>query len=327
MTAAQVIEPGRVVLVRVPRPDPGAGQVRVALEGSGVCASNLPVWGGRPWFRYPLPPGALGHEGWGTVEAVGAGADPAWIGRRVAAASEHAYAEFDVVAEESLVPLPNGSPDVAPVEPFGCLFNILDRCAPERGSWLAVVGLGFIGLGIVHLAVEAGARVIAVSSRPEALARAREAGAEAALAADLRADASNREGVAVDIAELTAGQGCARVVECTGHQGPLDLAGDLVCAGGRLVIAGYHQDGPRRVDLQQWNWKGIDVINAHERSRARIRRGMQRAARALARRHEWANALVTHRFALGDLASALDRTAQRPPGFVKGAVLTGEVRS
>jgi D-arabinose 1-dehydrogenase-like Zn-dependent alcohol dehydrogenase len=51
-----------VAIARVPRPDAGPGQVRVRLEGSGVCASSLPEWEGWPWFRYPSPPGvAIGR--------------------------------------------------------------------------------------------------------------------------------------------------------------------------------------------------------------------------------------------------------------------------
>ena len=47
----------------MPVPGPGEGQVLVELEGCGVCGSNLPLWEGRPWFSYPLEPGAPGHEG------------------------------------------------------------------------------------------------------------------------------------------------------------------------------------------------------------------------------------------------------------------------
>src|SRR6185369_14924377 len=33
-----------------------AGELRVQIEGCGVCASNLPVWEGKPWFDYPFDP-------------------------------------------------------------------------------------------------------------------------------------------------------------------------------------------------------------------------------------------------------------------------------
>src|SRR5690606_3006595 len=52
-------------------PSPGPRQVLVRLHGCGVCSSNVPVWEGRPWFEYPLAPGAPGHEGWGVIAAIG----------------------------------------------------------------------------------------------------------------------------------------------------------------------------------------------------------------------------------------------------------------
>ena len=61
------------------------------------------------------------------------------------------------------------------------------------------------------------------------------------------------------------------------------LAGDVTGVRGRLVIAGFHQDGPRTVDLQLWNWRGIDVVNAHERAPAVALDGIRQAAARLGR--------------------------------------------
>ena len=107
MSAACLRAPRRVELTVAPVPEPGPGQVCVRLEGCGVCASNLGPWHGAPWFTYPFPPGALGHEGWGVVEALGEGVcgGPA-VGQRVATLSQAAYAQFDVVDAASVVPLP-----------------------------------------------------------------------------------------------------------------------------------------------------------------------------------------------------------------------------
>jgi threonine dehydrogenase-like Zn-dependent dehydrogenase len=63
MRAAVLKGPGRVEVEVVPRPVPGPGQVRLRLEGSGVCASNLTPWSGPEWMKFPTDPGALGHEG------------------------------------------------------------------------------------------------------------------------------------------------------------------------------------------------------------------------------------------------------------------------
>jgi hypothetical protein len=40
---------------------------------------------------------------------------------------------------------------------------------------------------------------------------------------------------------------------------------ELTARGAGSIVAGYHQDGPRQVNMQLWNWRGLDVINAHER--------------------------------------------------------------
>ena len=119
---------------------------------------------------------------------------------------------------------------------------------------------------------------------------------------------------------LTGEDMCERVVECVGKQWPLDLAGELVGFGGRLVVAGYHQDGPRQVNMQMWNWKGIDVINAHERDEAVQLQGVQEAVDAVAAGSFDPAPLYTHTYRLDQLGAALDATRDKPEGFVKALV-------
>src|SRR5690348_12363139 len=96
MRAAVIAKPLAAELRDNTISDPAAGEIRVKLEGCGVCGSNIPVWEGRPWFNYPLQPGSPGHEGWGIVDAVGPQVNAFTIGERVGFLSEHAYAEYDV---------------------------------------------------------------------------------------------------------------------------------------------------------------------------------------------------------------------------------------
>src|SRR5215213_10686444 len=103
MRAARLAGPGRVVLEEVRLPEPGPGQVRIRLEGCGVCASNLTPWGGAEWMTYPTDPGALGHEGWGVVDALGEGVEGLAIGDRVAALSFKSYGEYDLAEQDSVV--------------------------------------------------------------------------------------------------------------------------------------------------------------------------------------------------------------------------------
>src|SRR3712207_8829029 len=123
-------------------------------------------------------------------------------------------------------------------------------------------------------------------------------GAHEALEADERAPAR--------VEELTGGELCDVVVEAAGVQSTLDLASRLARVRGRLVIAGYHQDGPRTVDVQEWNWRGLDVVNAHERDRRVYVEGMRLAAEAVADGRLDPSPLYTHTFALDGLGAALE---------------------
>jgi threonine dehydrogenase-like Zn-dependent dehydrogenase len=113
------------------------------------------------------------------------------------------------------------------------------------------------------------------------------------------------------------------VIEAVGKQWPLDLAAELTREGGRLIIAGYHQDGPRQVNMQLWNWRGFDVVNAHERDPHVSVRGMREAVEAIESGVIDPEMLVTHRFPLDRLREALDATRDRPGNFVKAVVVPG----
>src|SRR3954468_12934367 len=106
MRAGVIAAPGNATVRSIERPQPGRGEVLLALEGSGVCASSLPLWEGRTWFNYPQAPGAPGHEGWGRVLAVGEGVEGLREGQRVAALTYRAHAECDLAAADAVVPLP-----------------------------------------------------------------------------------------------------------------------------------------------------------------------------------------------------------------------------
>jgi D-arabinose 1-dehydrogenase-like Zn-dependent alcohol dehydrogenase len=104
MQAAVVTGPQRLRVVSLALPAPGPHDLRIQLEGCGVCASNLPVWEGRPWFTYPLAPGAPGHEGWGRVDAVGREVRGRAVDERVAVMSTHAYATHEIAQADSAAP-------------------------------------------------------------------------------------------------------------------------------------------------------------------------------------------------------------------------------
>ena len=264
MRAAVLAEPGRIAVSEPPLPQPGPGEVRLRLEGCGVCASNLEPWAGLPWLTYPGEAGGLGHEGWGRIDALGNDVRDLQVGDRVAALSYRSFAEYDLARADMVAVLPaalDGQP--FPGEPLGCAFNIFRRSDIRAGQTVAIIER---------------------------------------------------------VKTLTGDGMCDRVIEAVGKQWPLDLATALIGFGGRLIVAGYHQDGPRQVNMQDWNWKGIDVVNAHERDPAVQMRGLREAIDAVASGRFDPTPLYTHRYPLERLDAALDATRDKPAGFVKALI-------
>ena len=313
MRAAVVTGPGEVRVDEVPLPEPGPGQVRIRVEGCGVCASNLTPWEGPEWMSFPTEPGGLGHEGWGVVDAVGQRVADIQPGQRVTGLSGKAFAQYDVADASALVPLPYGLS--IPGEPFGCAMNIFRRSDIQAGQTVAILGVGFLGAILVRLASHSGARVIAISRREESLELARKMGAAETI------PMRDHWQIIAGVKELTGGRFCERVIEAVGKQWPLDLAAELTAEGGRLVIAGYHQDGPRQVNMQLWNWRGFDVVNAHERDPAVALQGIREAIHAIQSGLIDPSLLITHSYALDRLGDALDATRDKPRNFVKAVVI------
>jgi threonine dehydrogenase-like Zn-dependent dehydrogenase len=308
MRAAVVSSPRRVIVGEAPVPEPGPRQVRVRLEGAGICASELPLYEGRAWFEYPRGYGEPGHEGWGRVDLVGAEVDSLRVGERVALISERAHAELDVTDAANVVVLPDDVGAPFPGEPLACAMNALRRAEVEPGTRVAVIGCGFQGLLLVQLCAGAGCQVTAVSRRESSLDHALSMGA----------DTARRFGDH----ELEDG-GFDVVFEATGYQEPLDLAARLTRVRGRLVIVGYHQDGRRTVDMQLWNWRGLDVINAHERDPAVYVAGLRDAVAAVKDGRLDPAPLLTHRYSLEELGEAYRISCERPEGFVKAVWCDG----
>ncbi|HEY4649886.1 MAG TPA: zinc-binding dehydrogenase [Pontibacter sp.] len=315
MQAAVITAPKTVAVQEVNIPEPGAAEVRIKLEGCGLCASNIPVWEGREWFNYPIEAGNPGHEGWGIVDAVGENVTHVKVGDRVAALSYKSYAAYDLADADKVVKLPEaltGKP--FPGEPLGCALNIFKRSRIEAGQTVAILGIGFLGALLVQLAKHAGAKVIAISQREFSLDVAKECGADETIKMD------DHYGIIEKVKELTNGKFCERVIECTGKEWPLNLAGELTAERGNLIIAGFHQDGMRQVNIQLWNWRGLDVINAHERDPQEYIKGIKAAVEAVEQGIINPEPLYTHTYSLENIDKAFEQLTTRPDGFVKALI-------
>ena len=287
----------------LPRPRPGREEVVVRVRACGVCGSDLNAWRGVPGIEYPLDPGAPGHEVFGEVAELGPAVRRLSVGQAVTGLAQRGYAEYVLARADELVPVDG----LVLGEPLACASNVVRRAAVEPQAAVAVVGFGYLAALVMQLLDPGRQRHwVAISRRVDSRDLALRLGATAAYAFD---------GVPSDCWE-----GFPVVIEAAGVQQTLDYASWLVGYGGRLVIAGYHADGPRTVNLQTWNWKGIDVVNAHERQSSVYVRGLRDGLATLREHDIDLTALITHRVPLEEAPYALNIAETRPGGFLKAIV-------
>ena len=305
MRALNLVAPRTARVIDVPEPSPGVGEALVRVHACGVCGSDLNAWRGVPGVEFPLPTGAPGHEVVGEVIATDDGVRGVQVGDTVTGVMFNGFAEMAVARAEHLVSIPKGQPEVLG-EPLACAMNVVRRARITAGGRVAVVGFGYLAALIVQLLPGDMGEWIAVSRREDSRALAQRLGAVATYDFE---HVPSEQWDSFDV-----------VIEAAGVQQTLDYATWLTAYGGRLVIAGYHADGPRTVNMQSWNWKGIDVINAHARQPTIYVEALRHALELIAARSIDPTVLQTHAVRLERAADAFGLAESRPPGFVKAVV-------
>ena len=168
-------------LVDIPVPQPKANEAVVKLSASGVNFIDVYVREGR---YKALPPFVLGQEGTGVINAVGADVTSVKNGDRVAWAGVlGSYAEYAAVPADRLVPIPDGVTDqqaaAAMLQGMTAQYLSHDTYPLKRGETALIhAAAGGVGLLLVQMAHNIGARVIATVSTDEKANLAREAGAD-----------------------------------------------------------------------------------------------------------------------------------------------------
>ncbi len=305
MRALSLSGPQKAYVLAAPDPSPAGGEVLVRIQACGVCGSDLNAWRGVAGIEFPLPPGAPGHEVVGTVVGTGAGVETLRIGDTVTGVMFNGFAELGVAPAEHLVVIPQGCPEVLG-EPLACAMNVVRRAGISHGDRVAVVGFGYLAALVVQLLPDDVGEWAAVSRREDSRALAKELGATMTYGFE---NVPSEQWDSFDV-----------VIEAAGVQQTLDYATWLTRYGGRLVIAGYHADGPRTVNMQSWNWKGIDVITAHERNPDVYVEALRRALEVIGARGVDPTALQTHTLPLERADEAFVLAESRPAGFVKAVV-------
>ena len=318
MLISRVVSARTSRIDEVPTPSPGPGQVLVEILASGVCTSDL-----TPWRDGPAAGGepiALGHEIAGRVVATGPGASRWREGELVTGLGGPGFATHAVQDADLLLPVPAGvEPAHAIGEPIATLEEAISRTPITAGSRVGIVGLGFMGLGLLQLVrTRAPRTIIAVDPNPEARERALALGAHVALHPD-------------EVAAYVTGSGSTAtehgapdpradvVLEATGVTPGLATASPLVRPFGTLCVVGYHHAGTAPFDMELW-YKGATVVNGFCPDHPRVIQAMSEALRHVADRRFTFAPLVTHRFGLDGVDEAYALMASRAPGFVKAVI-------
>ncbi len=327
MKQAVLRAPGKFDIVEAPVPSIGATELLVRVGACGVCASELDMFTGHSDRQFPM---LLGHEVSGIVAQVGTAVTRQRVGDRVGIwVTEAGFSEYVKVDTNYALPAGDMPLELALAEPMACAVNAVEVADPQLGDDVVIVGAGFMGALVLKLVLLRGPRKVFVAdARPEALAFARSIGATHTI--DVRTE-SLVDVVRANTDRVPAGTfgdvdaldevGADISFEVTGVQAPLAILGDATRMAGKVVIVGYHQGGNREIPLGDWNWKALQVINAHFREISTIMSGMRTGMRLLSSGRVEIDDLVTHRFGLDDVGLAFQVAIDKPEGFVKSTVI------
>src|ERR1700688_698907 len=236
MKAIQVKQPGgpeAMEFVDLPVPQPKANEAVVKLSASGVNFIDVYFREGR---YKAVPPFVLGQEGTGVVNGVGSDVTTVRNGDRVAwTAVMGSYAEYAAVPADRLVPIPDGVTDqqAAATMLQGVTGHYLshDTYPLKRGETALVhAAAGGVGLLLVQMAHNIGARVIATVSTEEKAKLAREAGAHEVIL-------YTQSDFEVETKRLTGGKGVDVVYDSVGKT-TFDKGLNVLRPRGMMVLFG-----------------------------------------------------------------------------------------
>jgi alcohol dehydrogenase len=253
-------------MVDMPRPSPGPGHVRIAVEACGVCRTDADMVQGVFGDQvFPLTPG---HEIAGRIDMIGEGVEGWEIGERVAVgwfggndgtceacregdaincehlqvpglAYQGGYAESVVVPTSALAHIPD---ELSFVEaaPMGCAgvttFNGLRRTSAQPGDLVGVLGIGGLGHLALQFADKMGFDTVAIARGGDKEETARQLGARHYI-----------DDAKQDISEALQALGGAKVVMATvGAPAAMSAAVDGLCARGELVTIGV---SPNKIEV------------------------------------------------------------------------------
>jgi len=241
----------------VPTPEPGPGQVRLAVKAASLNFPDILIVQNKYQFKPPLP-FVPGSEFAGVVEAVGEGVSHVKPGDRVAAiGGTGGFGTHALVPADKLLPLPEGfafEHAAAFAFTYGTSHHaLMDRASLKAGETVLVLGAaGGVGTAALQIAKAAGARVIAGASTDEKCALCRELGADATLN-------YSTANVRDTLKELSGGKGPDVVYDPIGG----DIAEPVfrsIAWRGRYLVVGFAAGGIPALPFNLALLKGASIV-------------------------------------------------------------------
>jgi threonine dehydrogenase-like Zn-dependent dehydrogenase len=352
MRAVAFQAPGQIEIVERPRPVPRAGEAVIRITATTICGTDVHIIKG----EYSVRPGLiLGHEPVGVIDQLGPGLEAEYqIGQRVIVGAitpcgqcfyclngshsqchgplggwrfgntiDGAWAEFLLVpdARANLAPIPDGLTDedvLLVPDIFSTGLSGAESGNVKVGDSVAVFAQGPIGLcATIGARLRGAALIVAVDAVPERLEMARRFGA------NVLVNYRDQDPVAA-IKRLTEGRGVDVAIEALGRQETFESALRATRPGGTLSSLGVYSG--KLVAPYEALHAGLGdqriVTTLCPGGKERMRRLMA----MVANRRVDLSPLVTHRFAMDDIAEAYELFAAQRDGVMKVAILPGVAR-
>ncbi|MFA7231769.1 MAG: alcohol dehydrogenase catalytic domain-containing protein [Victivallaceae bacterium] len=343
MKAMQLTGLRRMELREVPKPViAGERDVLIKMTHVGVCGSDVHYYlNGRIGSQVVKYPFAVGHEGAGIVESVGAAVTRVKPGDRIAiepgnpcyvcdqclagrqhtcrvltylgcpGQAEGCLSEYIVMPETSCFLIPDGMTleEAALSEPLSIGVYAVKQSVFMAGAKIGILGCGPIGLSVLLPALTQGAEKIYVTDKiDERLAVARTAGAGWTgnpLKADIVREIAVCEPLLLDV-----------VFECCGQQEAVEQALEILKPGGKLMLIGIPETDHLEFNMDLMRRKEICVQNVRRQNHC-----VQAAIDMIARKDFDVNVMTTHRFPFEQTAAAFELAAEYRDGVIKAMIM------
>jgi len=327
MKSLVVQEPNKFELIDKEIPECGENEVIVKVAYAGICGSDMHILhGNNPFVVYPR---ISGHEFSGVVTQIGKQVTnlkqgdhvvvdpvincghcrPCRNGRAnsclnlkvIGVHQDGGFSEYQVIPATNVYPIANNVPlkQAALVEPYTIAANVFDRLRPCDGDSVLIYGSGVIGLTLVQVAKVLGIPSIVVDIVDEKLAVAKELGAEKVIN-------SKDEDVEAVIMEMTDGEGIPLIVDAACIPSLVPQIMRLAAPAGSVCLLGFLSEPSELMQMEVIK-KELTIVGSRLNNKM-----FNRVIPWIESGQLNTEAIVSHKFAFDDFASAVEQLETAP---------------